>query len=276
MARQTAIDTADDMRWLREVHLPRLPAKYKSAIIVGNEDWPDRIEVYERRNPVVTDVPLVFEADEEGVFKETKSSPKRALPHELPVDQWGAPPKRHHAAKKTPPAQLQREIDEVLVGDTKKKHWIVETIKDHGPGAYYRYSVTGRNLHQNGKEFSWSVPNLDNPEYDLSNAIVVNGTASHGRPGAAASRSHATKRTKKTKTKTKKTKTKRSHAAKAAGDPMALADLKARLADARSDYRFWSGQEGELTRDEREQKTQALRRVERLEAALVAKTGRRY
>lgn len=97
MARQTAINTADDMRWLREVHLPRLPAKYKSAIIVGNEDYPDRIEVYERRDPVVTDVPLVFEADEEGAFRETKQPS----------------PKRHHATKKSA-AQLEREIAEVL------------------------------------------------------------------------------------------------------------------------------------------------------------------
>jgi hypothetical protein len=96
MARQAAINTADDMRWLREVHLPRFPTKYKSAIIVGNEDYPDRIEVYERRDPRITDVPVVFKADEDGVFKETS--------------------KAHHATKKTPPAQLQREIDEVLAG----------------------------------------------------------------------------------------------------------------------------------------------------------------
>lgn len=98
MARQTAINTADDMRWLREVHLPRLPSKYKSAVITGNEDYPDRIEVYERRDPRVTDVPAVFKADDAGVFRETTRA--------------------HHATKKTTskksPAQLNREIVEAL------------------------------------------------------------------------------------------------------------------------------------------------------------------
>lgn len=69
MARQALINTADDMRWLREVHLPSLPPKYQSATIVGNEDYPERIEVYESRAPRVTDVPLVFEADAAGIFK---------------------------------------------------------------------------------------------------------------------------------------------------------------------------------------------------------------
>jgi hypothetical protein len=101
MARQTAINTADDMRWLREVHLPRLPAKYRSAIIVGNEDFPDRIEVYERRDPRVTDVPVVFKADEDGVFKETVKGTAGA--------------KRSHAAKKAGLSADQRaEIDAAL------------------------------------------------------------------------------------------------------------------------------------------------------------------
>ena len=101
MARQTAINTADDMRWLREVHLPRLPAKYKSAIIVGNEDFPDRIEVYERRDPRVTDVPIVFKAAEDGVFKETAKGTAGA--------------KRSHAAKKAGLSADQRaEIDAAL------------------------------------------------------------------------------------------------------------------------------------------------------------------
>lgn len=85
MAREGLINTADDMRWLRDVHLPRLPAKYKSAVIVGNEDYPDRIDVYERRAPRVSDVPLVFKADDEGVFKETSTHTGR----------------RHHATKKS-------------------------------------------------------------------------------------------------------------------------------------------------------------------------------
>ena len=100
MARQNIINTADDMRWLRDVHLPKLPAKYKSAIIVGNEDYPDRIEVYERRDPLYTDKPVIFKADEDGVFKEMTA------------------PARHHSTMKTggkkTPTQLNREIAAVL------------------------------------------------------------------------------------------------------------------------------------------------------------------
>jgi hypothetical protein len=97
MARQTAINTSDDMRWLRKAHLPQLPAKYKSAIIFGNEDYPKRIEVYEQKDPRVTDVPVIFETDDEGVFRKTQQTSST----------------RHHAAKKSP-AELDREIAEVL------------------------------------------------------------------------------------------------------------------------------------------------------------------
>lgn len=133
MAGETLINTADDMRWLREVHLPRLPAKYKSAIIVGSEDWPDRIEVYERRDPLVTDVPIVFKADEDGVFEETskahatkKRSPpvtrykKSKVGSSYGGTQWGPdegdptlPGVRSMSWGKTS-AQLDREIAEVL------------------------------------------------------------------------------------------------------------------------------------------------------------------
>ena len=69
MARQVLINDADGMRWLRDVHLPGLPSKFKSAIVVGNEDYPTRIEVYERREPRTTDLAVVFKPDEEGVFR---------------------------------------------------------------------------------------------------------------------------------------------------------------------------------------------------------------
>lgn len=110
MAQRTLINTADDMRWLREVHLPRLSAKYKSAIIFGNEDSPVRVEVFEHRDPVVTDVPLVFVADEEGVLTETEQARRATYSEGSALPRT---PKRHHATKKSP-AQLQREIDEVL------------------------------------------------------------------------------------------------------------------------------------------------------------------
>ncbi len=58
--RETLINTLDDMQWLRDVHLRRLPSKYKSAVILGNEDCPDEIQVYARRDPKITDKPLVY------------------------------------------------------------------------------------------------------------------------------------------------------------------------------------------------------------------------
>lgn len=83
MARQTAINTADDMGWLRDVH------------------------------PLVTDVPVIFKADDEGVFRETKRKAASTGRHH-------ASTKRHHATKKLP-AQLQREIDEVLANASSFK-----------------------------------------------------------------------------------------------------------------------------------------------------------
>lgn len=61
----TLINTAADMKWLREVHIPRLSPKYKSAVIHGNEDGPSRVEVYVKRNPLVTDIPVVYEPDQD-------------------------------------------------------------------------------------------------------------------------------------------------------------------------------------------------------------------
>ena len=98
MARTSMIDTDEDMKWLRDVHLPKLPATYKSAIIHGNEDYPDRIEVYAKRAPLVTDEPLVFEPDTDGVYRQVAKSA------------------RHHSTRK-PAAQLEREIADVLAKD---------------------------------------------------------------------------------------------------------------------------------------------------------------
>lgn len=63
------INTAQDMKWLRDVHLPRLHSKYKSAVIHGNMDWPSLIEVYVKRNPLVTDLPVSYVADDDGMFR---------------------------------------------------------------------------------------------------------------------------------------------------------------------------------------------------------------
>lgn len=70
---------------------------------------------------------------------------------------------------------------------------------------------------------------------------------------------------------------KRSHATKAAEEKAAedpIARLQSALAEARSEYSLWARQES-LTRDERDRKMQALRRVQELEAALHRQRPRR-
>jgi len=73
MARQTFLDTAEDMEWLREVHLPKLPREYKSAMLHGNEDYPDKIVVYKSRNPSVYDAYTIYEPDADGKYERTSS-----------------------------------------------------------------------------------------------------------------------------------------------------------------------------------------------------------
>lgn len=69
---QTFINTGDDMQWLRDVHLPTLSRRYKSAVIVGNEDSPLEIYVYVKREPRYLDRALIFRQDANGVFRRTR------------------------------------------------------------------------------------------------------------------------------------------------------------------------------------------------------------
>ena len=56
----TFINSPDDMRWLADVHLADLNISWKprSAVIDGNEDCPESIELYPRKDPLYTDLPL--------------------------------------------------------------------------------------------------------------------------------------------------------------------------------------------------------------------------
>ena len=65
---QTTLDTSDDIAWLRDVHIPTLPLDCGFAILYGNEDWPERLECYACRDPLVTDTPTVYVADEDGTL----------------------------------------------------------------------------------------------------------------------------------------------------------------------------------------------------------------
>ena len=69
---ETLINGDEDMQWLRDVHIPNLAKKYKSAVIVGNEDAPERIEVFEDEDPDYDDDRLVYRPDEDGVFHRSR------------------------------------------------------------------------------------------------------------------------------------------------------------------------------------------------------------
>jgi hypothetical protein len=58
--RKSFLNSADDMKWLRDVHLRGLNQKFKSAVVTGNEDCPERVEVFERRDPHVGDKAVVY------------------------------------------------------------------------------------------------------------------------------------------------------------------------------------------------------------------------
>lgn len=56
----TFMNAPDEMKWLRDVHLPGLSKKYKSAVVYGNEDWPDKVEVFTEVEPSMTDKPVTL------------------------------------------------------------------------------------------------------------------------------------------------------------------------------------------------------------------------
>lgn len=53
------VNKEEDMEWLNDVW--KIPKRYKSAIIYGHEYGPDKVEVYLKKNPLVTDKPKVYE-----------------------------------------------------------------------------------------------------------------------------------------------------------------------------------------------------------------------
>lgn len=63
------LNTSEDMKWLRDVHIPDLPPEYEAAVVHGNEDSPSQIEAYQNPNPTIQEKPLVFVADQDGVLK---------------------------------------------------------------------------------------------------------------------------------------------------------------------------------------------------------------
>lgn len=54
------LDSKSDLDWLFETHLKERAGergKYHAAVFYGNEDCPDKIELYVERRPTVSDTP---------------------------------------------------------------------------------------------------------------------------------------------------------------------------------------------------------------------------
>ena len=63
------LNSPEDMKWLRDVHIPDLPSEYEAAVVHGNEDSPSKIEAYRSPNPAIQETPQIFVADQDGVLK---------------------------------------------------------------------------------------------------------------------------------------------------------------------------------------------------------------
>ncbi len=66
-------DDPEDMKWLRETHLPELPEKFKSALVYGNEDSPDKIVVYEDEDPRFDDKGVAYMRNGDGYSAEVST-----------------------------------------------------------------------------------------------------------------------------------------------------------------------------------------------------------
>jgi hypothetical protein len=53
------INSKDDIQWLKDVHVKNIDLVFNSAILYGNEDCPIKIELFEKKEPLHTDSPLL-------------------------------------------------------------------------------------------------------------------------------------------------------------------------------------------------------------------------
>lgn len=62
------IDSDEDIAWLREVHIPSLPSNVKSAMLFGNEDYPEKITTFTEIAPTMASRGTVYRPDVDGVY----------------------------------------------------------------------------------------------------------------------------------------------------------------------------------------------------------------
>lgn len=64
---------------------------------------------------------------------------------------------------------------EMLSEGVPAADWKLTVVHDRGPGTYYRFHVEGENLNwpvgHRDRRICWSVPNVDDPRYDTTDAV---------------------------------------------------------------------------------------------------------
>lgn len=60
----------DDVEWLKSTHLKDKTLNFKSYILYGNEDWPERLELHDSADPTVDDKFIAIEPvyNDDGSF----------------------------------------------------------------------------------------------------------------------------------------------------------------------------------------------------------------
>lgn len=69
--KQTFLSGPVNCLWLRETHLRHLSLpEFDSAVLYGNEDCPERVELYSLESPTIHDTPIeTYTMDDDGVLK---------------------------------------------------------------------------------------------------------------------------------------------------------------------------------------------------------------
>lgn len=66
----TYLETSGDLRWLRDVHNIPDACLFAAAILYGNEDDPDKVELY--RDNHWKCVPVVYQRNTDGILAEVR------------------------------------------------------------------------------------------------------------------------------------------------------------------------------------------------------------
>lgn len=73
MAKETFINKAEDLQWLKDTHLKGIELPdFKSFLLYGNEDCPDKLELHKLKMPAVYATPVAsFFLQEDGSYKQS-------------------------------------------------------------------------------------------------------------------------------------------------------------------------------------------------------------